>query len=121
MDRYREIIENIYLVFAQYDGGIPFDCDYCHPKDWQQYFVETPLREISEDHGYSLATEVVDHWFGSLVYRHYLPRVLELLGPPFLVDDLCPELIFEKLLAMGYCQWPSAEQQAVKEYFEYIA
>ena len=54
------------------------------------------------------------------MYRHYLPRVLQFLGPPWLVDDLYPTHLFETLLALGFRTWPTGEQSAVIDFLECV-
>lgn len=120
MSSIQEIIERTYSVFSKYEKGMPFACDYCHPEEWQNYYLKTPLKEISGQHGYEMVTEVSDHWTNSDIYRHYLPRILELLGPPNIVDTLCPEFIFNKILDMGFKTWCNEEKTVVHEYFQLL-
>ena len=120
MTSYKEVIDELYSTFSKYKVGKPFDCGYCHSDEWQQYYIDTPLRELTGQHGYELVTEVADHWANSQIYKHYLPRILELLGPPYLVDDLCPEFIFEKLILNEFHSWEQRERDIIFQYFSFL-
>ena len=116
----QEILDNLYEAFSGYAQHTPFSCDHCHPKEWQEYFVETNLSEISGDHAYSIVTEVSDHWHNSRVYRHYLPRILELMGKPYFIDTLSPENIFGRLTEMDFMNWSQSEKTVVLQFLEIL-
>jgi hypothetical protein len=73
---------------------------------------------LAADSGRRLLWETADHWESANVYRHYLPRLLELLGPPWFVEDLYPKHLRETLLALGFRQWPADERASVIDFLE---
>jgi hypothetical protein len=113
-------LKRLYKVFSKYRPTKPFSCDHCHPDTWQEKILNTKLNEITGEDGYSIATEVPDHWTSSRAYRYYLPRILELLSAPYFIDDLCPENVLRTLTAMNFRSWSIEEREAVLDYLNII-
>jgi hypothetical protein len=114
-----EEVERLYSVFAAYaDVGRDF-CAFCNTPEEVQVITQTPLRDLDEEPSRRLLWETADHWESAEVYRHYLPRCLEILGPPWRADDLYPLHVFETLIALGFHGWPGEEQAAIIDYLEH--
>lgn len=75
----------------------------------------TPLRALHGELARRLLWETADHWQGSDAYKHYLPRLLELLVA---VEDLYPGHALETLRALDFPAWPAVERDAVRSYLD---
>lgn len=104
---------DLYRVFARYEGAGSRFCRFCYTPEQIAYFRETPVRLIDAEHARVLLWETADHWESADVYRHYLPRMLELLGPPTALEPLYPLHVSETLLALGFAGWPAEERRVV--------
>jgi hypothetical protein len=113
-----QLITHIYEVFARYDYTGKDFCGFCYTPDEIEYIMHTPINLIDLDHGRKLLWESADHWENADVYRHYLPRLLELMGPPWFLDDMYPSHLKETLLKMGFYLWTRLERKAVVVYLE---
>lgn len=114
------LITRLYQAFAKYPPGGAFGCTYCYSEEELAYFAATPLMEIPIDRLASMLHETGDHWESTEAYKHFLPRLLEVMGPPHFVEDMYPEHTFETLLFHGFNFWPEAERSAVLDYLRAI-
>jgi len=111
-----KIVDDLYVVFARYgDSGGDF-CSYCYSELDMRRIKTTTLRELSADDARTLLWESPDHWESQDVYRHYLPRMLEVMGPPLWVEDLYGEHLFDTARALGFANWSPAERTVVTDY-----
>jgi hypothetical protein len=78
------------------------------------------IDQLSVEASRSSLWETGDHWESSEAYRHFLPRMLEIMGPPYMEADLYPKHIFETLIYQRFSTWPNPERQAVITYLEGI-
>ena len=53
-------------------------------------------------------------------FRHFLPRILELLHTGELAEEVDPEIVLGKLAYANWTTWPPAEQAAVRAALEQI-
>lgn len=107
----------LYQVFGAYKAGRHF-CDLCYSPEEIEQITTTPLAALPVEHGRKLLWETYSHWESADVYRHYLPRLLELLGPPWSIEDLYPLHLSETLIGLGFRRWPAEERAAVLEYLD---
>jgi hypothetical protein len=111
-------VERLYGAFSTYSYSGRDFCPCCYtPEEWH-YIATTPLRELGVDYSRKLLWETADHWESADVYRHYLPRLLEMLGAPWRVDVLYPSHLFETLVALGFRGWSPGEKTAVIDYLD---
>jgi hypothetical protein len=68
-----------------------------------------------------LLWEASDHWESADVYRHYLPRMLEVMGPPHWEEDMYVEHVFETMTSLGFGNWPTDERLAVAAFLRELA
>jgi hypothetical protein len=108
--------ERLYEVFSRYSHPGRDFCDFCYTRDEWNEITRTPVRMLGVELGRKLLWETADHWESPDVYRHYLPRLLEVLGAPWMLEDLYPSHLFETLIALGFHEWSSVEKDAVIEY-----
>ena len=114
------LISSLYQAFAKYRPGRAFGCTYCYSDDELEYFATTPLLEIPIDKLGSMFGECADHWESTEAYKHFLPRLLEVMGPPHFGRDYYRENLFLALLYHGFITWPEAERKAVLDYLRVI-
>ena len=114
------LVSRLYQVFAKYQPGRAFACDFCYSEDELAYYATTPLMEIPIDRLVSMLYETGDHWESTKAYKHFLPRILEVMGPPHFVEDMYPEHTFETLLYHKFKSWPVAERSVVLDYLHAI-
>ena len=119
-DADRPAVRILYDVFSSYANAGSVFCGVCYTPEEVKLITETPLSDLDTKTARTLLWETADHWESGDVYRHYLPRLLELLGPPSFLDDLYPLHLFETLVGVGFRRWPEAEREAVIAYLEGI-
>jgi hypothetical protein len=112
--------ERLYDVFSQYAYAGREFCELCYSAEEWEEITRTPVGLLEVELGRKLLWDTADHWENADVYRHYVPRMLELLGPVSKVEDLYPLHLFETLIAIGFRRWPIEEQDAVIAYLESI-
>ena len=110
------LVSRLYQAFAGYPSGNAFSCLNCYSEEDLAYFAATPLLEIPLGRLESMLGETGDHWESTEAYKHFLPRLLDVMGPPHFVEDIYPEHLFETLLYHGFEAWPAAEKTAVLDY-----
>jgi hypothetical protein len=106
----------LYAEFSKYTYAGKDFCTFCYSSDDILEITTTPIRELSSEAASKLLWEVSDHWESADVYRHYLPRFLEIMGPPWNVEDTFEEHIFYTLRGVGFDTWPEGERSAVLGY-----
>lgn len=116
----RPAANRLYEVFARYSSPGTSFCNLCYSPEQISYITSVPVASLDAEHGRKLLWEATGHWESADVFRHYLPRILELLGPPWMVDDLYPLHLFETLTEIGFHSWPGHEQEVVIEYLECV-
>lgn len=111
-----EATENLYAAFASYPLHHPvIGCTCCVSRADQERIACKPLRQLD---GYDLerfAWKTMSTWGDENDFKHFLPRLLELISDAQQRGDL-PDLfiIFAKL---SYCKtWLKREQEAINNY-----
>lgn len=108
-------IDQLYCVFQPYSQLGTF-CTFCYGDEEIRHIQETELRSLNPELSLKLLWETGNHWDNSSVYKHYLPRILEILAPPHLIEDLYPGHLVETLCYHKFHDWPPNEQTAVIEF-----
>ncbi|WP_139923886.1 hypothetical protein [Hymenobacter sp. DG01] len=109
-------IENLYSVFAKYPLNPHMDGSPLHSDllIWNRTLATRPLRELSVDHLGIFYFKVMTTWGDVDDFRHFLPRISELLAT---LDTGWEEWVALDKLRYGHWQtWPVSEQNAVKDY-----
>lgn len=120
-DQVATAIEDLYRVFATYErpADISF-CGLCYTDKEREYFQKTPLRGIEPDMARQLLWESSDHWETPDVYKHFLPRILEVLGPAIGMEDAYPEHLRDVLTMQEFLKWDEREKVAVRSFLKLI-
>ena len=116
MPMHSDLIEKLYVIFSTYRPGKVFNCTFCYTLDQLTYYQSTPVRSLPAEEARIALWETGDHWESSEAYRHFLPRMLEVMGPPDSVEDLYPTHILETLVYHDFRHWPNEEKDAVMLY-----
>lgn len=113
-------VENLYFVFSVYPLPKWTDpCRHCHSEEDERRLHKAPLRALNGADLRGYMGDALLVWGDSLVFRHFLPRVLELFvnsEEPDLEFFLGPEMVLAKFRYADWLSWPSHEQDAVREF-----
>jgi hypothetical protein len=113
-----EAISQLYVAFEDYPLRPTIDgCPCCVGEQLQMKLHFRSLHQLDADALSAFAFKSMTTWGDDRDFRHFLPRLLELLAfePDFSVD---PEILAEKLRYGEWRQWPRAEQIAVENYLQ---
>ena len=108
----------LYATFARYQYAGKKFCDFCYGRGEWQEIARSPVRVLEIEHARKLLWETADHWESADVYKHYLPRIMEVLTPPADVEPLYPLHVSETLLALSFGTWSQAERDAIISYLQ---
>ena len=115
------LVAGLYTTFAGYASNEFFNCTFCYDDQDRKYFSTTPLADLSVEASRKMLWETGDHWADTQSFKSALPRILEILGPPHLEEDLYPTHILETLRYHGFQHWPEEEQHAVTKYLTHVS
>lgn len=109
-------IEELYRVFAAYGSRAEMGrCDHCIAEDDVRRLQSYALRETPGDIAARYAFGAMTTWGDERDFKHFLPRLLELLvvEPEFQIE---PEALIGKLRYARWYGWPTAEREAVEAF-----
>ncbi|MHB8629516.1 MAG: hypothetical protein ACYDBJ_23760 [Aggregatilineales bacterium] len=114
-----DAIEKLYDVFAVYPLNAPVTgCPHCTtPEDYAR-LESKPLRELTDDDLRKYASKALTTWGGVEDFKHFLPRLFELIAWYGYGSSVDPQIVFGKL---PYSKsngeiWSEAEQQAIESF-----
>ena len=107
--------DEAYRVFGRYriKGRLEAcDCGCITERDHAR-IRSGPLRELTAESLERYASKAMTTWGDGRDFRHFLPRILELVtGDPR--DEICNEIALSKLSYAGWWGWPECERHAVE-------
>ena len=112
-------IEELYLVFDPYHlPRLTNPCRCCHTEADEALLCSQPLRKLEPRELNDYAFDALLTWGDVGLFKHFLPRIYELMIRPFGPNALHidPEILFRKL---KYGQWrerPIQEQRALERF-----
>lgn len=112
----RAAIEHLYRVFAGYPLNPNMDGSpmYHELPEWNRQLATKPLRELTADELSVFYFKVMTTWGGVDDFRHFLPRIFELLTD---FRTYWEEWVALDKLNYGHWRtWPALEQAAVCAY-----
>lgn len=118
-----EATEQLYSAFSKY--GLRPDtepCPCCHAPGDEGVVHRKPLRELTARDLRQFADDALYVWGGLADFKHFLPRILELLA----INDeafsfVDPQAVFAKLIYDTHWHtWPADERAAVAGYFSAV-
>lgn len=104
--------DKLYTLFSNYPV-MNQRCAYCYGSEGLEYFQTTPVREIEIKKAKELLYETWDHWENAEVLKYYLPRILEIMFPPYSVLEMYPGHFLNTLNNHKFSGWPLAEKESV--------
>lgn len=110
-------VERLYTVFARYTLRPNIEaCECCHDDDELQLIDAAPLRQPQADQLMSYAHDAVLLWGDEDGFRHFLPRIFELITQDIRGDFYNPEAVFARLTDCNWRKWPLVEQEALEAF-----
>ncbi len=111
-----EAIANLYQTFESYPLDIHMDCcPCCIDEHDKKNLMSYPLRELTDLNKYSHKS--LTTWGNEQDFKHFLPRIFELLVIYDGKRSTNLETIFGKLSDGNWNTWPITEQEAIRDYF----
>ncbi len=109
-----EAIASLYVAFSRYSMSDPFNfCDHCVRAEEIDNIRGTPLRDLTFDQLWTIASNIVLTIGEVSDFKHFLPRLIE--GSRYGASyDI--EAVFTRFQNTAFETWPSAERQAVQNY-----
>lgn len=112
----QEAVKRLYSVFAAYPLRQDTEpCECCHSPEEELVLHSKPLRELTEGNLYDYSGDAILTWGNADDFRHFLPRLFELITEHSGYLELEP--LFAKLRHGDWRTWPVEEQEAVEHYF----
>lgn len=113
-----EAIEKLYATFASYPLRHPVrGCTCCVSRADQERIASQALRQLDGDDLERFVWKAMSTWGDEDDFRHFLPRVLELMSDAQERSNLPDLFIIFGKLRHGHCErWPKQEQDAITTY-----
>lgn len=108
-------VETLYEVFRRYPRGEVVGCNHCVFEEHQLRLKGKPLRELSSNDLSVFVNKAITLWGEAEDFKHFLPRILELL---ILEEcgDIDSQFVGFKLIAAKSDEWPEDERKALGRY-----
>lgn len=109
-----EAVTQLYATFERYPLRSRIDaCPCCRTAGETRHLHTKPLATLNAEDLSLFTFRAMTTVGDANDFRHFLPRILELLPNDFLVD---PEVVLGKLQYAGWLDWPVDEVQALRSY-----
>lgn len=112
-----EAVEGLYRVFRRYRLPKHVEgCPHCvHDRDHDRLYSR-PLRELTGDDLDLYARKALTTWGGVEDFKHFLPRLFELMALD-LLKSFDYEVLVNKLSYIEWLGWPPEEVDAIRHFF----
>lgn len=116
-----EVIESMYHAFEAYRlKPDTKPCPCCHSSEDDQRLRSKLLRKLGPKDLYGYATDALYTWGDESDFKHFMPRIFELLAQDSR-DFVDPQSVFGRLLyvssgSRSWRTWPIPEQTAICDY-----
>jgi len=108
-------IERLYSTFSRYPFRSAMDgCPCCVSSIEKEKLHTKQLRELEAEDISRYAFKAMSTWGDVEDFKHYLPRIFELLSTTYFVVDTF--VVLGKLNYGNWTSWPADEQAAIKEF-----
>lgn len=112
-------IEHLYEVFATYPlSPHVTGCPCCVGEADDALIHSAPLRQLKPDALARYAFKAMTTWGTVDDFRHFLPRIFELVSVDGGGSWIDPEVVFGKLRYGDWDRWPAHERRAIEAYFK---
>jgi hypothetical protein len=108
----RDAVERLYVVFAPYPLGEVQGCPCCVSWSDQSDLRARPLPALTRKQLQHYSDKAMTTWGGVEDFKHFLPRLLELLVEDSFFGGL--ETFAYKLDRADFAYWPLEERQAIE-------
>lgn len=106
-------VERLYALFRRYRRPLHVDgCEHCVSEADHSRLFRAPLAELQPEDLRRYAFKAMSTWGGAEDFKHYLPRILELVATGELGVD--PPIAVGKLSTAKWETWPADEKDAVR-------
>lgn len=113
------VIFDLYSAFSSYSNPLPSSfCSHCYSEDDIARFCSTKKNELNSQLGRRLIWDL-GHHNGSVI-KYFLPRLMELIAPPFSINELYTGQIFRDLELHNFLQWSEQERKLVLQFFDIL-
>jgi hypothetical protein len=107
-------IERLYEAFSTYKLGAHVSgCSHCVSEADETIIHSAPLRKLGPSELSRYAFKAMTTWGSVDDFRHFLPRLFELVSIDGGDGWIDPEVLFGKLSYGEWKSWPEVEQQAI--------
>lgn len=111
----RSSIDSLYIVFSAYPLSAILDgCPCCVFDTDKDKIHSKPLRKLNGDDLSPYAFKAMSTWGNVNDFKHYLPRILDLLSAEELPLDVF--IVTDKLDYAKWREWPQEEQHAIETF-----
>jgi hypothetical protein len=109
-------IATLYSTFARYRADDLSCCDFPDDLPLNLHLRSTPLDRLGPSDLHRYAWKAMTTWGTTDNFKHFLPRLFEILAQdgPIYQDD--PEVLLGKLAYAHWQTWPAAERAAVEDF-----
>jgi hypothetical protein len=118
-----ESIEGLYVAFSRYPlSQDTMPCSCCHTPDANSLLHAEPLRNLEWKHLREYADEALLVWGGLEDFKHFLPRIFDLLlnASDWKKGTPSPEAVFRRFHYGEWRTWPQEEQKAVEKMLQAV-
>lgn len=112
----QEANQQLYLTFGKYSPKAPMDACSCGciSEDDKSKLLSKDLKELTTDDISKYAFKAMSTWGNVEDFKHFLPRIFELMSTTGIGTDTF--VILKKLEDGDWNQWPTIEQNAIREF-----
>ena len=113
-------VAKLYEVFKPYRLGDDFTgCQHCVSVEDSAKLASKPMQELSVDDLNRFAFKSMSTWGAERHFKHFLPRLFELLLSEYSNFNF-PEVLIGKLRYAKWDDWPDNERNAVTNFLQYL-
>lgn len=110
----RQAVEHVYTIFSLYRLPARIDyCDHCVSTEENAILRQVPMRHLTADHLERYAWKSLHTWGAEADFKHFLPRLLDLLVTGKFVDDLSLPWSLINKISCHSTEWPIEERDAI--------
>jgi hypothetical protein len=115
----KRAIEGLYQTFSRYPLPPHVDgCPHCVSDKDHALLYSRGLRDLGPDELKRYAFKAMSTWGDENDFRHFLPRIFELISVDGESLPIDPEILFKKLAYGHWDTWPPDERQAITGFSE---
>jgi hypothetical protein len=115
-----DTVAALYSTFSGYRIGGDFSgCDHCVSEVESRHLAATPLDQLTPQQLDRYAFKAMTTWGGPQHFKHFLPRLFELLLENVDAFDFT-EVLIGKLRRAEWKQWPALEQNVVVAFLDHL-